>query len=408
MELKPGYKFTEAGVIPSNWDTPSLEELTTSIGDGLHGTPIYSQTGEFYFINGNNLENGKCVITPDTKAVNQTEFHKHSKQLNDNSILMSINGTIGNLALHDGRKILLGKSAAYLNVKSTIERKFIYYALQTNNVKKQFLDGMTGSTIGNLGLGTIRKTILAIPKCREEQKAIAEALSDVDALIDSIDRLITKKRDLKQATMQQLLTGKTRLPGFEGTWIMKRLGDIIEKIIGGGTPSRSNHAYWGGNIPWATVKDLSSFNPDWTQESITSAGLKNSASHLIPQKTLIVSTRMALGKAVIYEVDVAINQDLKALFLKPENDLLFTYYWFEANAKMIDELGSGSTVKGISIAQLRAIRFPGALLPEQQAIATVLSNIDLELNCLEKRLEKTKFIKQGMMQELLTGRTRLI
>lgn len=282
--------------------------------------------------------------------------------------------------------------------------KFVFYMLHRFDFNN--FSGKSG--VPGVNRNDLHSEPIIYPKNIDEQRTIAQILSDVDALIDSIDRLITKKRDLKQATMQQLLTGKTRLPGFEGTWIMKRLGDIIEKIIGGGTPSRSNHAYWGGNIPWATVKDLSSFNPDWTQESITSAGLKNSASHLIPQKTLIVSTRMALGKAVIYEVDVAINQDLKALFLKPENDLLFTYYWFEANAKMIDELGSGSTVKGISIAQLRAIRFPGALLPEQQAIATVLSNIDLELNCLEKRLEKTKFIKQGMMQELLTGRTRLI
>ena len=230
----------------------------------------------------------------------------------------------------------------------------------------------------------------------------------MDGLLGALDRLIAKKRDLKQAAMQQLLTGQTRLPGFKGEWETKRLGDMVDAMVGGGTPSRSNPTFWGDEIPWVTVKDFATFNPLQSQEYITKVGLKNSASHLIPAGTLITSTRMALGKAVVYEVDVAINQDLKALFLKPTADRLFVYYWFEANTKVIDDLGSGSTVKGISIAQLKGIPFPGIPLPEQVAIASVLSEMDAELAGLEQRREKTRALKQGMMQELLTGRTRLL
>ena len=230
----------------------------------------------------------------------------------------------------------------------------------------------------------------------------------MDTLLERLERLITKKRNIKQAAMQQLLTGKTRLPGFSGEWEVKRLGDVVDKLVGGGTPSRNNAAFWGDEVPWVTVKDFASFNPLHSQESITWFGLKNSASHLIPAGTLITSTRMALGKAVIYKVDVAINQDLKAVFLKTYSSTQFLYYWFENNAKIIDDLGSGSTVKGISIAELKSIPFPLLSISEQTAIAEVLSDMDTELAALEKRRDKTRNLKQAMMQELLTGKTRLI
>jgi type I restriction enzyme S subunit len=208
--------------------------------------------------------------------------------------------------------------------------------------------------------------------------------------------------------MQQLLTGQTRLPGFHGEWQVKTLGDIVEKIVGGGTPSRANPAFWGNEIPWVTVKDFATFNPQHSQESITRLGLRNSASHLIPAGTLITSTRMALGKAVVYEVDVAINQDLKALVLISAASVVYLTYWFEHFGRLIDELGSGSTVKGISLAELRRFPFQAPPHPEQTAIAEVLTEMDAELAVLEQRREKTRALKQAMMQELLTGKTRLV
>jgi type I restriction enzyme S subunit len=208
--------------------------------------------------------------------------------------------------------------------------------------------------------------------------------------------------------MQQLLTGQTRLPGFSGEWEVRRLGDVLERIVGGGTPSRSNPNYWDGEIPWVTVKDFATFDPIQAQESITFEGLKSSASHLISRGTLITSTRMALGRAVIYEVDVAINQDLKALFPKKFLHTKFLYYWFKQNAEAIDDLGSGSTVKGISLGDLRAIPFHLASLSEQTAIVAVLSDMDADLAALEARRDKTRALKQGMMQALLTGRIRLL
>lgn len=282
-----------------------------------------------------------------------------------------------------------------------------FYRYFSNNFYSRIMQMTAKSSVDSVRREMIADMRVPLPKIGE-QRAIAAALSDVDALLAKLDQLIAKKRDLKQAAMQQLLTGQSRLPGFSGTWELKRLGDVLDKVVGGGTPSRSNANYWGGEIPWVTVKDFATFSPFAAQETITHEGLKNSASNLIPSGTLITSTRMALGKAVIYEVAVSINQDLKALFPKDNVSTRFLYYWFESNAIAIDELGSGSTVKGISLGDLKAIPFSLGSLEEQTAIATVLTDMDAELAALEARRDKTRALKQGMMQELLTGRIRLV
>src|SRR5208337_318140 len=120
MTVMPGYKQTEIGVIPVDWELTTLSTLTSEIGDGIHTTPNYSTNGGYFFINGNNIRDGRIVITKDTKAVGHSEFKKHRKNLGDRTILLSINGTIGNLGLYAGEPVILGKSAAYLNIKGEV------------------------------------------------------------------------------------------------------------------------------------------------------------------------------------------------------------------------------------------------------------------------------------------------
>lgn len=201
---------------------------------------------------------------------------------------------------------------------------------------------------------------------------------------------------------------QTEIGIIPNDWEIKEFGEITERIVGGGTPSRQNPNFWGGTIPWTTVKDFATFNPYQTQEYITVDGLKNSSSNLIPKRTIITSTRMGLGKAVIYQVDVAINQDLKAIYPKKNIETDFLLNWFYFFSKTIEEMGSGSTVMGLSLVDLRKIKL--AIPPtkqEQTAIATALSDTDALIENLEELIEKKRNIKQGVMQELLTGKKRL-
>jgi type I restriction enzyme S subunit len=400
--IPPGYKQTEVGVIPEEWEVKQIQNVCRLV-NWRGFKPHEWQTTGLPIIRIQNL-NGSDDFNYYSGYYDPKILVEHGQ------LLFAWSGSRGTSfgphVWNGGRALLNYHTWKVVVHESRVHPDFFFHGLR--QLTSYIEDRAHGaSALVHTQKWEMEKFPIPIPPL-PEQRAIATALSDVDALLAALDRLIAKQRDLKQAAMQQLLTGQTRLPGFTGKWETKRLGDVVDAMVGGGTPSRSNPVFWGDEIPWVTVKDFATFNPRKSQESITKVGLKNSASHLIPAGTLITSTRMALGKAVVYDVDVAINQDLKALFLKPTADRLFVYYWFEANAKVIDDLGSGSTVKGISIAQLKSVPFPGTPLPEQTAIATVLSDMDLELAALEQRRDKTRALKQGMMQELLTGRTRLI
>jgi len=243
----------------------------------------------------------------------------------------------------------------------------------------------------------------------QEQRAIATALSDVDALIAGLERLIAKKRDIKQATMQQLLTGQTRLPGFSGEWSRKRLGELAE-MGSGGTPPAGNPGYYGGSIPWVAISDMTQAGKflERTERSLSDAGLANSAAQLFPAGTVLYAMYASLGECSIACMDLCTSQAI--LGIRPRAGLIrdFLYYLLISRREFVKTLGQQGTQSNLNkgIVQGFEILLPSA--EEQTAIATVLSDIDTDIEALDARLTKTRAIKQGMMQELLTGRTRLV
>lgn len=257
-----------------------------------------------------------------------------------------------------------------------------------------------GGTIQRLYNIILKSTLFALPPFPEQQ-AIAEALSDADAWIESLEALLQKKRLIKQGAMQELLRPK------EG-WEVKKLGEVIQSIRGGGTPSRFVKDYWNGTIPWATVKDFSSFDPQRTQEYISESGLRNSATHLVKAGSLIIATRIALGEIAVYDVDVAINQDLKTISLALEIDKTYFFHFYRRLKTEIIDKGSGSTVLGLSSDDLKALEICFPPIEEQRQIADTLSTIDAEIKTVKRQLAKARQIKQGMMQKLLTGQIRLV
>jgi type I restriction enzyme S subunit len=241
-----------------------------------------------------------------------------------------------------------------------------------------------------------------------EQRAIATALSDVDALLAALDRLIAKQRDLKQAAMQQLLTGQTRLPGFTGKWETKRLGEIIEEIGDGATPSTNDASNFGGHINWVVIDDIKD-EITFTKATLTERGLNACAATLWKPGTLIVSTGATIGEVGIAMIPVATKQGICGIiFDQNQAATRFLKYWFFKNKSVLLAKAQGSTIKEVRAPTLIQIEITLPPLPEQTAIANVLSDMDLELAALEQRRDKTRALKQGMMQELLTGRTRLV
>jgi len=204
------FKKTEVGEIPEEWSISRLEDITTRIGDGIHATPKYDSHGEIPFVNGNNIRNRKLYVPVDNKRINEDEYNNYKQYLNENTILLSINGTIGKLGFYNGEKVLLGKSIAYINPNDKLLREYLFYCLGSYKVQNFFLRELTGTTIKNLSLKTIRDTLIPVPTI-DEQKEIASILTNSDKKVDIHKEELAKLLKLKQGLMQSLLTGKVRV-----------------------------------------------------------------------------------------------------------------------------------------------------------------------------------------------------
>ncbi len=281
---------------------------------------------------------------------------------------------------------------------------FVHTAQYWNWVAKTSMrsgqPGINGAEYGGL--------LLPCPHIAE-QKAISSALSDVDALLSSLDALIAKKRDIKTAAMQELLTGRRRLPGFSGEWVEKTLSTVA-MIVGGGTPSTAESSYWNGSIPWFTPAEISTAGKyiSHSERNISEEGLKKSSAKLLPVGTILLTTRASIGLRAILTVPATTNQGFQSLIVNSDTDSEFIYYLLENIQQELVKQASGSTFLEISPRKLGEIplRLPSSST-EQAAIAAVLSDMDAEITALEARRAKVQALKQGMMQELLTGKTRL-
>ncbi len=403
MEVKPGYKQTEVGVIPEDWEIIDLSNLCKlqrgfdiTEATKVAGTvPVYSSSGLSYFHN-------KAMVLPP-------------------GVVTGRKGILGKVFLIDEP---FWPHDTTLWVKDFKNNHPAYVALVLKNFHLDRLDAAT--SVPTLNRNNLTGYLIAIPPTLPEQTAIATVLSDTDALIESLDQLIAKKRNLKLAAMQQLLTGKRRLPGFEKKtgykltevggipedWEVKALGDVAE-IRSGGTPSTNQPEFWDGDVLWCTPTDITGLKGfkylRQTSRTITTQGLKCSSAELVPAYSVVMTSRATIGECAINAVPVATNQGFKNFVPFQTTDGEFLYYLLQTKKQDFISLCGGSTFLEIGKTQLAAfnIALPKDKL-EQTAIATLLSNMDAEIAAIEACRDKTHSLKQGMMHNLLTGKVRLV
>jgi type I restriction enzyme, S subunit len=287
-----------------------------------------------------------------------------------------------------------------------INSDYLVFWINSSFGKEQILRNQGGLAQQHFNVGDMRSLLVALPSLTE-QRSIATALSDMDELLGGLDRLITKKRDLKQSAMQQLLTGKTRLPGFDGEWEMKKIGDTAI-CFSGGTPSTHISAYYDGEIPWVTSSDLNRGYIDTVKGRISQLGLTNSAAKTIEPDTLLIALYGATsGVTAISKIHAAINQAVLAI--APHQDsTTFLYFKLSFLKNWLISTYTQGGQPNLSGEIVKSIELSIPPLPEQNAIASILSDMDTEITILEQRRNKTRDLKQAMMQELLTGRIRLL
>jgi type I restriction enzyme S subunit len=403
MELKPGFKQTEVGVIPEDWDVKLLPDVLRFRSGKAHEQFI-SDTGSYICVNSKFISTGGSV-----RKYSSANFSPARK----GDVLMVMSD------LPNGRALAKAYFVEADNIYAVNQRvcaltayrdnpKYLFYILNRNPYFLSFDDGVSQTHLLNR---VFQKCPIPLPQSTKEQSAIAEALSDVDSLFYDLDQLVTKKRAIKQAAMQDLLTGKRRLPGFEGEWEVKRLGDLGE-IKSGGTPSTSQPAFWDGGIPWCTPTDITALDGrkylTTTARTISPAGLQGSTAETIPPYSLIMTTRATIGECAINAFPMTTNQGFKNIVPNSSVGTEFLYYLMTTQKQRLVSLCGGSTFLEIGKKELNAyeIRLP-LNRDEQDAIASMLSGMDEELQSLEANLSKVGNLKQGMMQQLLTGKVRL-
>lgn len=391
----------------SGWNTVKLKDICDFIGGGTPSKQVENfWCGNIPWISSSDLIESSIWEINITRHITAEAVAKSATHICPrNTVLVVSRVGVGKVAI---APFEVCTSQDFTNlVSKKHDARFLAYCIQ--NKMKIMAEKTQGTSIKGVTVENIAQMEIELPP-QEEQTAIAEALSDIDNLISSQQKLIEKKKAIKQGTMQELLTGKKRLPGFSEEWSKQQLGDICN-IVNGGTPSTSIAEFWNGKILWCTPTDITSCSTKYiytTESKITESGLKASSATLLPKGALLLCSRATIGEVRIAGNTICTNQGFKSLVVHQNISNEWLYYMVHVLKSNMLEKAIGSTFLEISKKDLAELDIIVPEFTEQKAIAQVLSDMDSEIEQLEKKLSKYQQIKQGMMQELLTGRIRLV
>lgn len=395
MELKEGYKQTEVGVMPEDWDaTPLPQIIWYQEGPGLRKWQFISHG--LKVINVTNLqENGYLDLSLTNRHISWEEFERTYRHFlaDEGDVVMASSGNSyckTSVIRERDLPLLMNTSVIRFKPKEATTRRFMLIYLKSDYFKDQIDLMITGGAQPNFGPAHLSKVIIPLPPTKAEQEAIADALSDADALIESLEQLIAKKRRIKQGAMQELLTGKKRLPGFSGEWEVKTLADLCSLKSGEGITAddidqHSAYRCFGGN-------GLRGFTDRYTHHGCFA---------------LIGRQGALCGNVVGVEGRFFASEHALVVTATPTTDV--RWLTFVLREMDLNQYSESSAQPGLSAAKLLVLEVPTSpTKDEQTAIAGILSDMDAEIAALDIKLTKARQVKQGMMQELLTGNIRLI
>jgi type I restriction enzyme S subunit len=390
---RPSYQQTEIGPIPGDWTLSNLADLSAFITKGSTPTTYgfsWQQDGILFL-------RSECV-SEDGLDLSQSKYISdvanaslRRSQICNGDLLITITGNVG--------RVILFKSSGNANINQHIarvritapeaSRDFVYHFLTLPRCRKRFTSITTGQAYPQISLKQVREAPIPLPPTTAEQESIAEALNDADALVESLEQLLAKKRQLKQGAMQELLIGKMRLPGFSGEWEVKQLSDVCsmksgELITSEDIDECSEFPCYGGN-------GLRGFTKTFTHDG----------------RYALVGRQGALCGNVL-TVDGQFFASEHAIVVTPKRETDIQWLSRVLARMNLNRYSESSAQPGLSVAKLLALESMVPPPSEQIAISATLADFGAEIIELEKKLAKTRDLKQGMMQELLTGRTRLV
>ncbi len=411
--IPAGYKQTEVGVIPEDWEPKQLRKISPSQSVGLVINPstYVVEDGTVPMLVGSNISANSISWEGARRISAASNQLLPASRLNAGDLVTVRVGEPGITAVVPQE--LDGCNCASVMIvrrHSSFDSRWLCHVMNSRQGLTQVENVQYGTAQKQFNISDAISFTYATPSL-PEQRAIATALSDVDALLAKLDQFIVKKRDLKQAAMQQLLTGQTRLPGFSGEWEVKRLGDLASFFKGKGLPKSALTP--SGAEPCIHYGELFTQYAETIGEVISRTDDLQNSFRSVENDVLMPTsdvTPRGLAKASCVTVDgVVLGGDI--LVIRSDRKRVcgtFLSYVIRSEEEQVLQLVTGSTVFHLYAADMKKFSFSVPTLPEQTAIATVLSDMDAEITAIEARRDKTRALKQGMMQELLTGRIRLV
>jgi type I restriction enzyme S subunit len=411
MELKQGYVQTEVGVIPEDWNVAELGDVGECL-IGLTYKPSNVKADGTLVLRSSNIQDG--TLTFDDNVYVDADIPERIRVVDGDILICVRNGSralIGKCALLDKR--VEGQTfGAFMAVYRTADSAYIFQQFQSALIKRQITENI-GATINQITNRNLNSFKIPFPTDDKERNAIATVLSEVDTLLAAQDKLIVKKRDIKQAAMQQLLTGKQRLPGFTGEWEVVKAGDIGSFRGGNGFPTKFQGTAVG-EYPFFKVSDMNIEGNEIFMETannyINERLRKQLGATAFPANSIVIAK---VGAAVFLERKKILRStscldNNMAGFVIDSSRVHYRFINYVLLNMKLGNLVSTTALPSLSGSVLSTIELHLPSLEEQTAITTILSDMDADLIALEQQRDKTRTLKQGMMQELLTGRIRLV
>lgn len=397
QQIPAGYKQTDVGVIPEDWELGHLGAESDLVTKGTTPTSMgknFTSSG-INFVKVESLDENGCFDKSLFAHIDQsTHTLLRRSQLKENDLLISIAGALGRAGIVKSDILPANTNQALslvrLSKDSSITLSFLYYFVKTPVIKKYIDDVSVQGAQPNLSLKNISDLPIYYPSDIHEQEKIVEILLDIDSLISKLDQLIQKKKNIKHGAMQELLTGKRRLPGFSGEWVDTTLGNVVD--IRKGQLITSN-TIKHGNVPVIAGGK-------------TPAYFHNKANRL--GKTITVSASGASAGYVWIHLSAIFASDCSTIEESSNYSIGFIYYWLKLMQEEIYYLQTGGAQPHIHPSDLNPMPILIPSIEEQIAIEQVLSDMDAEIDNLVDKKLKYQNLKQGMMQQLLTGKIRLI
>ena len=433
LEEKPISEDEKPFEIPDSWEWVRLKYIVSLLGDGIHGTPEYDVTGNYYFINGNNLSNNKIIIKNDTKKVNETEYLKYRKELSDKTILVSINGTIGNVGHYNGEPVILGKSACYFNLIDINLKDYITLLMYTDYFLQYATENATGSTIKNVSLAVMNSFIIPLPPLAEQKRIVAkieellpkvEEYGKAQEALDKLNKELPER--LKKSILQEAISGRLvpQDPNDEPASVLLdkirqekvqlvkegklKKKDLIETPITddekpfdipdswewvrlanvgttetGTTPSKSHPEYFGSFIPFLGPANIINGIIVSETQGLSEIGIKY--GRVVPADTILqVCIGGSIGKCAISDKSVTFNQQINSV-TPIECAVKYVYFVLQSKQFLLSLIdnSTGTATPIINRGNWEQLPIPLPPLAEQKRIVKKIEELFAEIDKLK-------------------------